>query len=229
MMFSGRFAFFVRLEGLLCTRSHLLSFHQNISKHALKRLKETIFPPRPKKPEAPFLMYVRQVKPRFAEESPDMKYSEVLQRASSEWSKLDVAKKENFINEYNKSYKIYMEKLREYKNSLTEEQKQLWEQKKKEYEQTNTKKKYEILGKPKKPLNGYLSYLSSKRKDKDPDMHIKDWVKSMTVNWNTLPDKEKEPYLTEATQLNAQYQKDLEKWEMEMIRCGNSDIFEFIS
>lgn len=106
----------------------------------MKRLKETIFPSKPKKPEAPFLMYVRQVKPRFAEESPDMKYSEVLQRASSEWAKLDFTKKENFVNEYNKSFKIYTEKLREYENSLTEEQKQLWEQKKKEYEQLTLKK-----------------------------------------------------------------------------------------
>ncbi|KAF3422826.1 hypothetical protein E2986_09658 [Frieseomelitta varia] len=191
MMYSGRFLFFVRSEGLLCARSHLLSFHQNISKHMLKRLKETIFPLRPKKPVPPFLMYIRQVKPRFAEESPGIKYTEILQRAASEWSKLDVAEKENFVNEYNKSYKIYMEKLREYKNSLTEEQKQLWEQKKKEYEQVNSKK---------------------------------DWIKSMTENWNKLPDKEKEPYFTEAMQLKAQYHKDLEKWEMEMIRSGNSDI-----
>ncbi|XP_043521752.1 transcription factor A, mitochondrial-like [Frieseomelitta varia] len=224
MMYSGRFLFFVRSEGLLCARSHLLSFHQNISKHMLKRLKETIFPLRPKKPVPPFLMYIRQVKPRFAEESPGIKYTEILQRAASEWSKLDVAEKENFVNEYNKSYKIYMEKLREYKNSLTEEQKQLWEQKKKEYEQVNSKKKYEILGRPKRPINAYLSYLSSKRKDKDPDMHVKDWIKSMTENWNKLPDKEKEPYFTEAMQLKAQYHKDLEKWEMEMIRSGNSDI-----
>ncbi|KOX67680.1 Transcription factor A, mitochondrial [Melipona quadrifasciata] len=114
--------------------------------------------------------------------------------------------------------------MREYENSLTEEQKQLWEQKKKEYTQVNNKKKYEVLGKPKKPSNAYLSYLSSKRKDKNPDMHVKDWVRSMTVNWNTLSDEEKEPYLTEAMQLNAQYQKDLEKWEMQMIRSGNSDL-----
>ena len=44
------------------------------------------------------------------------------------------------------------------------------------------------------------------------------------MNWKALSDKEKEPYLTKATQLNAQYQEDLEKWEMEMIRSGNGDV-----
>ncbi|CAD1474734.1 unnamed protein product, partial [Heterotrigona itama] len=207
-----------------CFRNHLLSFHQNITKHALKRLKATIFPPKPKKPESPFLLYVRHVKPQFIKEEPDMKYSEILQRASNEWAKLDFVEKQNFRVEFDKNYKIYTEKLREYDDSVTEEQKQLWKQKKKEYEKADIKKKYEVLGKPKKPLNAYLFYLWSKRKDKDPDIPTQDWIKSVSVSWKALSDEEKEPYITEAMQHNAQYSKDLKKWEMEMIRSGNFDI-----
>lgn len=103
-------------------------------------MEQAIFPSKPKKPEAPFLIFVRHVKPRIIEKAPDLKYSEVLHRASNEWTKLDFAEKENFINEYNRNFKIYTEKLKEYTNSLTKEQKQLWEQKKKEYEQANNKK-----------------------------------------------------------------------------------------
>lgn len=46
----------------------------------------------------------------------------------------------------------------------------------------------------------------------------------MTASWKELSDAEKESYITEATQLQTQYHKDLEKWEMEMIHHGHTDV-----
>lgn len=46
----------------------------------------------------------------------------------------------------------------------------------------------------------------------------------MTTSWKELPEAEKESYFTEATQLQTQYYKDLEKWEMEMIQSGHTDV-----
>lgn len=46
----------------------------------------------------------------------------------------------------------------------------------------------------------------------------------MSISWKELSEAEKESYITEATQLQTQYYKDLEKWEMEMIQSGHTDV-----
>lgn len=46
----------------------------------------------------------------------------------------------------------------------------------------------------------------------------------MSISWKELSEAEKESYITEATQLQTQYYKDLEKWEMEMIQSGHIDV-----
>lgn len=219
--------FFMRSENLLCTRNCLLNLYQNASKSALKQLKETILPLKPKKPEAPFLLYVKHVRSRFNEETPLIRYAEVLKRASREWAELNFTEKEYFINQYNKNREEYMNKLQEYNNSITDEQRQLWKKKKKEYIRNNSeidKRKYEVLGKPKKPLNAYFCYLTSKKNDRNPNMSHKEWIKLLTTSWKELSDAEKESYIIEATQLRTQYCKDLEKWEIEMIHSGHPDV-----
>ncbi|XP_033304835.1 transcription factor A, mitochondrial-like isoform X1 [Bombus bifarius] len=228
MVYFGRFIFLMRSDNLLRTRNCLLNLYQNASKSTLNRLKDTILPPKPKKPEPPFLLYVKHVKPKFLKETPDMRYSLILKRASKEWAELDFTKKECFIDQYHTNFEVYKNELKEYNDSLTDEQRQLWKKKKKEYEKNNSnvgnKRKHEMLGKPKKPPNAYFCYISSKKNNKNPDMTSKEWVKLLSTSWKELSEAEKESYITEATQLQTQYYKDLEKWEMEMIQSGHIDV-----
>lgn len=112
--------------------------YQNASKSALRQLKDTTLPPKPKKPEPPFLLYVKHAKARFLEETPDMKYAQILKSASREWTELDLTKKEYFLNQYYKNREIYMNELKEYYNSFTDEQKKLWIGKEKEYKRNNS-------------------------------------------------------------------------------------------
>ncbi|XP_033304836.1 transcription factor A, mitochondrial-like isoform X2 [Bombus bifarius] len=223
MVYFGRFIFLMRSDNLLRTRNCLLNLYQNASKSTLNRLKDTILPPKPKKPEPPFLLYVKHVKPKFLKETPDMRYSLILKRASKEWAELDFTKKECFIDQYHTNFEVYKNELKEYNDSLTDEQRQLWKKKKKEYEKNNSNK-HEMLGKPKKPPNAYFCYISSKKNNKNPDMTSKEWVKLLSTSWKELSEAEKESYITEATQLQTQYYKDLEKWEMEMIQSGHIDV-----
>lgn len=157
-----------------------------------------------------------------------MKYTQLLKTASKEWAELDSTKKEYFLNQYYTNREVYMNKLKEYYNSITDEQRQLWKEKKNEYirnnSEINNKRKYEMLGKPKKPPNAYFCYLTSKRNDRDPNITNKEWIKLLTTSWKELSDAEKQSYITEATQLQTQYYEDLEKWEMEMINYGHSDV-----
>ncbi|XP_071856463.1 mitochondrial transcription factor A isoform X2 [Bombus fervidus] len=228
MVYFGRFIFFTRLKNLLCTRNYLLNLYQNASKNTLNQLKETILPPKPKKPESVFFLYVRDNRSKFVEEIPNIRYTQLLKRASQEWAKLNHTEKQRYVNIYDSNYEVYMNKIKEYNNSITDEQKKLWEEKKKEYKKNNiaicTKQKYKLLGKPKKPPNAYFCYLVSKKIEKDPNITNKEWIKVMTTNWKKLSDTEKKSYFNESAQLQIQYLKDLEKWEIEMIHSGHSDL-----
>ncbi|XP_033175403.1 transcription factor A, mitochondrial [Bombus impatiens] len=223
MVYFGRFIFLMRSDNLLRTRNCLLNLYQNASKSTLNQLKDTILPPKPKKPESPFLLYVKHIKSRFLKETPNMKYSMMLKRASKEWTELDFTEKECFIDQYNTNFEVYKNELKEYNDSITDEQRQLWKKKKKEYEKKNNDK-HEMLGKPKKPPNAYFCYILSKKNNKDPDIAGQEWLKLLAISWSELSEAEKESYFTEATQLQTQYQKDLEKWEMEMIQSGHTDV-----
>ncbi|CAK9810516.1 Transcription factor A, mitochondrial [Anthophora plagiata] len=224
----GRYIFFLYSENMLYTRSCSLNFHQNISKNTLKSIKETVFPPRPKKPEACFLLYIKSVKSKFIQENPHIKYCDIIKRASKEWAELDPIEKQSYQMQYSKNYEIYMQQLKEYNDSITSEQKQLWEEKLNEYKQNNklinNKQKSKTFGKPKKPSGAFLLYLSLKKNERDPSIPFKTWMTSITKTWNTLSDTEKEVYRKQAAQLMEQYSKDLEEWETKMIHLGHPDI-----
>ncbi|CAK9812987.1 Transcription factor A, mitochondrial [Anthophora quadrimaculata] len=224
----GRFIFFLYSENMLYTRSCSLNFYQNMSKNALKSIKETVFPPRPKKPEACFLLYIRSVKSKFIEENPHIKYTDIIKRASKEWAELDPIEKQSYQMQYSKNYETYMQQLKEYNDSITSEQKQLWEEKLNEYKQSNkhanNKQKCKTFGKPKKPSGAFLLYLSLKKNERDLSIPFKSWMTSITETWNTLSDAEKEVYRKQAAKLMEQYTKDLEEWETKMIHLGHPDI-----
>lgn len=101
-------------------------------------MEKAFFPPKPKRPVSPFVLYVKQVQNHFTEEEPNIRYSEILKKASKRWAVLDPVEKEHFQKQYNENYEAYTKELQEYNNSITEEQKQLWEEKKKECKQTDT-------------------------------------------------------------------------------------------
>ncbi|XP_076756028.1 mitochondrial transcription factor A [Xylocopa sonorina] len=224
----GSFMFFVHSKNLLSTRCNLLSCCRNASKLTLKSIRNTVFPLKPKRPETVFLLYLKHIRPKVIKENPNIKSTEIVRKASKEWAELDPIEKENFQRQYNRNYEVYVKELKEYNNSITDEQKQLWEEKKKEYiasnNQANNKQKSEVFGKPKKPLSAFLSYMATKKSERDPDTPFMHWLKSTTISWNALSEAEKEPYVTQAAQSMIKYRKDLDEWEMKMMRLGHSDI-----
>ncbi|XP_076675016.1 mitochondrial transcription factor A isoform X2 [Andrena cerasifolii] len=228
--------FYTRGEGAFCysaflhfrETNYLLSFTQSFSRSALKCTKEDIFAYKPKKPETAFLLYIKSVRPKFVGEEPDIKPSEIVKKASKEWAKLDPIRKEDFKKLYHQNYELYVQQLKEYENSLTEEQRQLLKERKKRHQEgsidMDSRRKSETFGKPKKPPNGFLLYVSSKKKDKDPHIVPKDWIREVTTSWKKLPDTDKEEYKTRADEMMTQYKQTLEEWEKNMIGLGHPEI-----
>lgn len=225
--------FCMQATNLLRIRNCSINFYQNASKNVLKSIKENIFPPKPRKPQTAFLLYLKEARSKFAKEDPSLKQTEIVRKASKKWAELDPIEKERYQKEYNENYETYIQELQQYNNSITAEQKQLWEEKKKEHSKNmkdlDLKRKNEAFGKPKRPASAFLSYLVEKKSEKDPNISFRDWLKSVTKTWNEMSNAEKKSYVDQATESMVQYRKDLYEWEIKMISLGHNDIVRQIT
>jgi hypothetical protein len=59
---------------------------------------------------------------------------------------------------------------------------------------------------------------------RDPELPYTDWQKEVGKKWATLTDLQKKPYFEAAAAEFAKYKEDLTKWELKMVRLGNSDL-----
>lgn len=119
-----------------CFRSYLLNVYQNAPRNALKYLHESAFPPKPKKPQTAFLLYLNHVRSKFIQENPSIRAPEIVKKASEKWAELDPMEKEDFRKQYNQNYEVYVQELKAYNDSLTDEQKQLIQKNKEKSKET---------------------------------------------------------------------------------------------
>lgn len=224
----GRLILSIDFSKFLGSRSNLLNFYQNVSRNAQNSVHDTAFPLKPKKPQTAFILFLNQVRQRFVNETPNIKPSEVVKKASLKWAELDPSEKEDFRRQYNKNYEIYIKELKKFEDSLTNEQKELLKARVKSQKQDNKpindKQKKKAFGKPKKPLTAFLAYVLSKKSEKDPNIPYKGWLQLMSTNWKKMSTAEKEPFVTQSTELMMQYKENLTEWEERMINLGHSDI-----
>lgn len=173
-------------------------------------------------------MYIKESRPKFLKQDPSLKQTEIVRKASKAWAELDPVEKESFQMEYNKNHEAYVQEMERYNNSITDEQRQLWEEKKKEHSTSvkvsDTKRKSEAFGKPKRPSSAFLTYLAEKKNEKDANTPFSEWVKSVTKSWNEMSNTEKKSYVDRATESMVQYRKQLDEWETKMINLGHTDI-----
>ncbi|XP_043254502.1 transcription factor A, mitochondrial [Colletes gigas] len=224
----GRLIHSIEIGNFLSTRNYLLSCNRNLSKNVLKCSQEDTIPIKPKKPESPFLLYIRSIKPKFMGKDDTVPYKEFLPVAAKEWANLNPNEKEFFKRQYKTNYEIYVQELKEYEHSLTTEQKQLLVNQKIKEKNHKTKlenkQKQETFGKPKRPLNAFMLYIASRKHEKTSDITYTQWVSLLTKHWHNMTDVEKESYFIEAKQLKTKHIEDLQNWESDMLDLGHTDI-----
>ncbi|XP_029049903.1 transcription factor A, mitochondrial-like [Osmia bicornis bicornis] len=220
----GRFMLFTDFGNVLCARNNLLNVYQSAPRNAFKYLHDSAFPPKPKKPQSAFFLYLNHVRSKFMQENPNLRAPEIVKKASEKWAELDPLEKEDFRKQYSQNYEMYVQELKAYNDSLTDEQKQLIQQNKEKSKETSDKQKKETFGKPKKPLTAFLAYMLSKKNEKDPNLAYKNWLQVISTNWNEMSDTAKQPYVAQATESMMQYRKNVDEWEKKMISLGHSDI-----
>jgi len=183
-------------------------------------------PLKPKKPNPPFFKFLHEKRPELLEKH-NLNVKDAARVLSELWKNFDVNTKTKMNEIYNKELKEYKESIKVYKEKLTEDQKdELFRMK---YEQSEQKAKRKLkkelkeLGKPRRPLTGYLMFVSDEIKNHG-DVPVHKYMMTIANKWKEMDVRDKEKYIKAAAEEYDKYNTEILKWENDMIKAGRYDL-----
>lgn len=155
----------------------------------------------PKKPIVPFFRYMIEIRKSVVAQNPTLKTTEHVKLISRMWKSLDDTKKEKYYIAHQNEYITYCEKLAEYNRTVTKQDKQTVKEKRKDIIEEIEKRKYIrlqrkkslALGKPKKPLSGFLKFLEVQA-DRQPNEKYHEYLRRKSFEWKNLSESQKEVF-----------------------------------
>lgn len=80
--------------------------------------------------------------------------------------------------------------------------------------------------KPTRPPTGFIRFVVEAKNiiPRDPSQSYLEWQKKAGEKWNSLTDEQKKVYTDAAQPDFVKYRQELSKWELKMIRMGNTDL-----
>lgn len=193
------FVFFF-LPNVFISPSTLVST-QNYVTNKSKTIEEKLgIPAKPKKPLTPYFRFMKEIRPKMAEEHPKAVLVDIVRMVAKKWETVDEATKQKFSDEYKKDQIDYMDKRATYDLKLTDEQKSEIKTMKQDIVQARekraTKKKTRELGKPKKASSSFIHFLIDQKTatPRGKETYL-EWQVKITNIWSKMTDAEKEKYV----------------------------------
>lgn len=185
-------------------------------------------PQKPKRPINAFIRYVMSVRASLQANNPKASPADISKLAATQWQVLDTASKTKLENEYKKEQAVWLEQNAKYLSQLTDQQKdeirQARAEKTEEKAKREYRKKIKELGKPKRPLNGFLLYCADIKPKTMSKEENQSQIKLMGQKWAQLTEAEKAPYNNRAAEALAKYHEEMKKWEEKMIAEDHMDV-----
>uniref|UniRef100_A0A1A9WVQ1 HMG box domain-containing protein n=1 Tax=Glossina brevipalpis TaxID=37001 RepID=A0A1A9WVQ1_9MUSC len=198
---------------------------------ATKSLEEQIgLPPKPKKPLTPYFRFMMENRPKIKIENPKLPPKDIVRLVSKKWESTEPSIKTQFQEKYQKDRLKYIETRTKYEANITDEQRKEMKQLKLEMREVKEKrlmrKRMKELGRPKRPLPGFIKFVAKERVNTPPlpKQPWRDWFKKAAIKWSQLSDDEKGVYINETRKELETYRKEVALWEEKMIRQGNVDV-----
>lgn len=185
-------------------------------------------PERPKRPINAYLRYVQSIRANLHAQNPKASPVEISKLAAAQWQVLDAASKSKLEDDYKKDQAVWIQENAKYLSQLTDQQKddirQARVDKVEERVKREHKKKLKELGRPKRPMNGFLLFSADKKpKNLNRDQN-REQIKQMAQEWAQMSEKEKAPYNNRAADALVKYREDVKKWEEKMIAQNHEDV-----
>lgn len=191
---------FFFLPNVFISPSTLVST-QNYVTNKSKTIEEKLgIPAKPKKPLTPYFRFMKEIRPKMAEEHPKAVLVDIVRMVAKKWETVDEATKQKFSDEYKKDQIDYMDKRATYDLKLTDEQKSEIKTMKQDIVQARekraTKKKTRELGKPKKASSSFIHFLIDQKTvtPRGKETYL-EWQVKITNIWSKMTDAEKEKYV----------------------------------
>ncbi|EAT34084.1 AAEL013643-PA [Aedes aegypti] len=185
-------------------------------------------PEKPKRPVNAYIRFLQSVRPSLLAKNPKASPTDISKLAAAQWQVLDPASKSKLEDEYKKEQTVWLQKNAKYLSQLTDQQKQDIRQarteKTEEKAKREYKKKVKELGRPKRPLNGFLLYCADKKPKNLSKEENKLQLKLMAQKWAALSEMDKAPYNTRAAEALVKYREDIKNWEDQMIAQDHLDV-----
>lgn len=185
-------------------------------------------PDKPKRPVNAFIRFAQSVRSDLHEKNPKASPTDISKLAAAQWQVLDSASKSKLEAEFKKEQAVWLQRNAKYLSQLTDQQKdeirQAREDKTEEKVKREHRRKVKELGKPRRPLNGFLLYcIDIKPKNLNKEEN-KSQIKLMAQKWSQLSEAEKAPYNSRAAEGLVKYREDMKQWEEKMIAENHLDV-----
>jgi len=170
---------------------------------------------------------MKEQRPHLLQENPNISSVEIAKIAGQKWRTLDSAAKENLQKQYLEKIKEFAVSVEEYKKQLTDEQKEEIRrtslEQKEEKRQKRISREKRVLGKPKKPVTAFGSFMKEQSAARNMKP-TKDILKSLSQEWLAMSEEEKAVYKAAYPEAYKAYKMNLAKWEGEMIEKGKKEL-----
>jgi len=181
----------------------------------------------PKKPNTPWVNFFKDNLPEYRKKNPGAKVSDLMPKISEEWKNLPAQKKDPMVAQYEAEKVKYQKLMDKVPEEVKEKAKAEKRQKKAiasgRSAAAELKDMLESLGKPKRPLSGYMLFSKDRRARMTASESQKsppDLIKMFAAEWKGLSEAQKQPYLDKYEKLKAEHDRVMEKWTEKMSREG---------
>uniref|UniRef100_A0A2M4AYQ6 Putative transcription factor a mitochondrial n=1 Tax=Anopheles triannulatus TaxID=58253 RepID=A0A2M4AYQ6_9DIPT len=184
---------------------------------------------KPKRPVNAYIRFAQSIRADLAKANPSASQMDLAKLTSAKWQTLDQPSKARLEEEYKRELAVWLQQNAKYLSQLTEAQKeelkQDRQQKADDKAKRDLKRTLKQLGRPKRPINGFLRFCSQyKPKPGVTQAEHKDQMKSLGEKWRSMSASEKERFNREAEEAITRYQEEMKQWEDKMLAMDNGDL-----
>jgi hypothetical protein len=175
-------------------------FKSILSSETVKKSKKSKDPNAPKRAKTSYILFCVSKRDEIKESNPDMSAKDIIKELGTMWRSLSDDEKTEYVNLANEDKERYEEEMKSYVPS---------EDVAESTSKGKTKRK-KATG-PKKGLSAYIFFCKNVRdsiKKEQPDLSTKEITSALGKKWNSLSDKEKEPYVKLATEDKNRFEEE---------------------
>ncbi|NXU51371.1 TFAM factor, partial [Turnix velox] len=182
---------------------------------------------RPKRPLTAYFRFLKEKRPDFKLNNPDLSNPELVKKLAGAWRDLPASQKQVYEDARRTDWQKYSQQLAVYKAQLSPAQAAVLEEERRnrlaKRRSLKAKREMTVLGKPKRPRSGFNIFVSENFQESEGVSPMAK-LKHLFDTWKKLSSSQKQPYLQLAQDDKVRYENEMKSWEAKMVELGRKDL-----